>query len=279
MHRLATPIIIALAAAAGTTTAQLTLPPTAPKPERPEYIPPSERVQQPPEAATNQFDPTSVDFTPIYTINDDGTITDPVVQYEIASLKNNPLIDEELWEFLDVILDERREEMEFVAHQYPRQCIDAITTLIPSFDIEIEATRTALATVTSSLTQPSGLIAWVQSQGVLTDEMVQLSQFIVSDYTQAKMMNIKANAPEDATEFDVVNLQARFLVRGGISEPLRGFGRLARFVIENNPGLIENEDDVLALRGDEFLDAVAKALSPIEDEKLEQLFIDAHNNN
>ncbi|RNC80259.1 MAG: hypothetical protein ED559_00110 [Phycisphaera sp.] len=279
MHRLATPLIIALAATAGTTSAQLTLPPTAPKPERPEYIPPSERVQQPPEAPTNQFNPTSVEYTSIYTVNDDGTITGPTKHFEIAALKNNPLIDEELWEFLDVILEERSEEMEVVAHKYPRQCIDAITTLIPKFDVEDEATRTSLANVTSSLTQPTGLISWVQTQGVLTDEMVQMSQFIANDYTQTMMMNIKNNAPKDLTELEVISLQARFLVRGGIDEPLRGFGRLARFVIENNPGLVENADEILALQGNEFIDDAAKALSPIEDQKLQQLFLEAHNNN
>lgn len=279
MHRLATPLIIALAAAAGTTSAQLTLPPTAPKPERPEYVPPSERVQQRPETPANQFNPASVEYERIYTVNDDGTITGPVKNFEVAALENNPLIDEELWEFLDIILEERREEMEVVAHKYPRECIDAITTLIPNFDVEDEATRTALADVTTSLTQPSGLVAWVQSQGVLTDEMVQMSQFISNEYTQSKMASIRSTASKDLTELELVSLQARFLVRSGIAEPIRGFGRLARFVIENNPGLVENENEVLALQGNEFIDAAAKALSPIEDDKLVQLFLDAHNNN
>ncbi|GAB5497664.1 MAG: hypothetical protein Phyf2KO_27440 [Phycisphaerales bacterium] len=279
MNRLATPLIIALAAAAGTTSAQLTLPPTAPKPERPEYVPPSERIQQQAEQAANQFNPASVEYTKIYTVNDDGTITGPTNHFEIAALKNNPLIDEELWEFLDVILQERREEMEVVSHKYPRQCIQAVTELIPNFDVRDESTRTALADVTTSLNQPTGLIAWVQTQGVLTDEMVQMSQHIANEYTQAMMMNIKANAPADLEELEVINLQARFLVRGGIAEPLRGFARLAQYVIKNNPGLVENADEILALKGNEFIDAAAKALSHVEDEKLEALFLEAHENN
>lgn len=279
MHRLATPFIIAIVAASGTASAQLTLPPTAPKPERPEYVPPAQRTQQQAEAPTNTFDPSQVEYEPIYTVNDDGTITDPVDHFEIAALKNTPLIDEELWEFLDVILEERREEMELVAHKFPRQCIEAVTTLIPNFDVSKESTRTALADVTSSLNQPTGLISWIQSQGVLTEDMVKMAQFIANDYTQTKMQSIQANAPEGIKELDLVSLQARFLVRGGIAEPLRGFGRLARYVIEHNPDLVENADEILSLKGDKFIDAAAKALAPLEDEQLEKLFLEAHNNN
>lgn len=278
MHRLATPIFIALLTTAAPAAAQLTIPPSAPRPERPEYVPLSERQQQSANPGRPAFDPSSIDFKPIYTIADDGSIIHPAEHYEIAAVRNNPLVDEELWEFIEVLLEEREEELAIIAHQYPNQAIQAITSLIPNFDITKESTRVELAEVTSVLTQPTGLIPWLAEQGILTQEMVAMSQHIATDYTQATMQHITANAPEGASADDITSLQARFLVKSGIAEALYAFGRLAREVIENNPEIVDNPDELLAKQGREFVDAAAYALKPVDDEKLNTLFEEAYNN-
>lgn len=283
MHRCSKSLLVALALAttAGTAAGQLTLPPAGPRPERPEYIPPAERQQraaQQQAAAKSNFDPSTVEFEPIYTVAEDGSIIEPVEHYEIAALRNNPLIDEELWEFIDVLLEEREEEMEVVVHVYPRECIEAVTTVIPNFDVRDESTRIPLGDITNAINQPSGLIAWLGEQGILTEDIQQMTHYISTDYTQAIMGYLKESAPEDFEELEVVNLQAHFLVRQGLAEPLRGFGRLARRVVESHPELVENPEELLKLKGDKFVDAVAKALAPLEDVVLTQLFIEAHEN-
>ena len=285
MQRPNTPIFAALliATTAGSAAGQITIPPTAARPDRPAYVPRAERAnqqqQQQAEAATkSNFDPTSVEYTPVYTVADDGSIIGPIEHYEIMALRNNPLIDDDLWDFLDVLLADREEEMEIVAHVYPRVCIDAVTTVIPGFDIVDESTRIPLGDITNAINQPTGLIAWLQTQGVLTAEMQQMSHHISTDYTQAAMTNLKETAPSDFDELQITNLQARFLVRQGLAEPLRGFGRLARRVIIAHPGLVENQAELLELQGDAFVDAVAKALSVQTDEELMKLFLEAHEN-
>jgi len=94
------------------------------------------------------------------------------------------------------------------------------------------------------------------------------------------MQSIKDTAPEGASNDEVTNLQSKFLLRHGLSEPLEAFGRLARRAIESNPSLVENADDILALKGDEFLKAAAAALAPLSDEDLKaaitKAYEDAH---
>jgi hypothetical protein len=287
MYRCSKSILVALALAttAGTAASQLTLPPTSAKPERPAYVPPAERAQQQQQATEDAtppkstFDPSSVEFEPVYTTADDGTITGPIEHYEIAALRNNPLIDEDLWEFLDLLLEDRAQEMEVVTHVYPRQCIDAVTTVIPAFDVRDESTRTPLGDITNVINQPMGLIAWLDTQGVITEDMQMMSHHIATDYTQVMMADIKANAPDGLEELEIVNLQAHFLVRQGLAEPLRGFGRLARRVIEAHPEVVKNPNELLVLKGDKFVDEAAKALAPLEDIVLTQLFLEAHENN
>lgn len=267
--------------------AQSTLPPPPKRPSLPEYVPPAKRERAP--ANTNQarpnntapkFDPTKVEFTPIWKRLDDGTVVGSDDYYEIAAIKNNPLVDEDLWSFIEVLLEDRQKEMEFVAQAHPRECVKALTTAIANFDINDQASQRVVGEIAMALNQPGGFIGYLVEQGMISQEMGTMSHHIASDYTTNMINGISENAPEGATNDDITNLQSKFLLRHGLSEQLEAFGRLARRAIESNPSLVENANDILALEGNEFLNAVAAALAPLSDEELKaaitKAYEDAH---
>ncbi len=267
--------------------AQSTLPPPPKRPALPEYTPPAQRERAPatanqgkPNTATPKFDPTTVEFTPIWHKLSDGTVVGPDDYYEIAALKNNPMIDEDLWSFIEVLLEDRHKEMDFVAQAHPRQCVKALTTAIANFDINDKSTQQALGDVAMALNQPGGFIGYLVEQGMISQDMGTMSHHIATDYTFTMMQSIKDTAPDGATNDEVTNIQSKFLLRHGLSEPLEAFGRLSRRAIESNPSLVENADDILALKGDDFLKAAAAALAPLSDEELRsaitRAYEDAH---
>lgn len=284
MHSVRT-ALLALALASGSAqsaSAQAVLPPPPARPPLPEYVPPSQRPQRPAPAAQqtqpakSSFDPSTVEFAPIWTMGSDGSIQGPQEHYELAAIRSNPLLTEDVWDFVEALLVEREREMELVAQAHPRQCIDAVTTVIPGFDIMDESTRSPLSDIAIALNQPGGLIGYLSEQGLLTPEMTQMSHYIAMDYTQGVMNGIKASQPEGTPDSTVTTLQSRFLVRQGLAEPLRGFGRLARRAIEADPSLVTNADDLLALEGDAFIDAAAAALAPLPDEDLKRVLTEAY---
>lgn len=276
--------LLALALSAGTipsASAQTVLPPPPARPPLPEYVPPSQRPQRPAQAqptqpAKSSFDPSTVEFTPIWTMGSDGSIQGPREHYELAAIRSNPLVTEDVWDFVEALLEERDREMELVAQAHPRQCIDAVTTVIPGFDIMDESTRSPLSDIAIALNQPGGLIGYLSEQGLLTPEMTQMSHYIAMDYTQNVMNGIKASQPEGTPDSTVTTLQSRFLVRQGLAEPLRGFGRLARRAIEADPSLVTNAGELLAIEGDAFIDAAAAALAPLSDEDLKRVLTEAY---
>lgn len=267
------------AAAIPSAAAQSTLPPPPKRPPLPEYVPPTQRER--PNANPNanptqpKFDPSKVEFEPIWTVNDDGSVTGPDEFYEVAALRNNPLIDEDLWSFIEVLLEDRNKEMEFVALAHPRVCVDALTHVIEEFDVNDAPTRTALGDVAQALNQPGGFIGYLVEQGMITQDMGVMSQYIASEYTLKVMQGIKADMP-DASQDDVTSVQSQFLITQGLLEPLMGFGRLARRAIEANPDLVDNADQILALKDDAFNKAAAEALAPLSNEELKKVLTDAY---
>lgn len=285
------PSLIALLLAAGLAplaSAQTLLPPPPARPEPPEYVPPSKRPQRPAPAAhpTRQaqpaqttrpaFDPTTVGFTPIWTTGEDGSIQGPSEYYEIAAIRNNPLVDPDVLDIIDALLEDRAREMELVALSNARVCVDALTAVIPGFDVSDESTRTPLGVVATALAQPGGLVGYLAEQGLLSPEMSQMSNFIGMNYTQALLAEVLTSAPEGASQDEITTLQSQFLIRHGLSEPLLGFGRLARRAIEADPSLAQNPDELLALEGDAFVDAAAYALAHLSDDELKRTLTQAY---
>lgn len=276
------PSLVALLLAAGLAplaSAQTLLPPPPARPERPEYVPPSQRpapAAQPAQPARPAFDPTTVQFTPIWTAGDDGSIRGPGEYYEIAAIRNNPLVDADVMDIIDALLEDRAREMELVALSNARVCVDALTTVIPGFDVSDESTRTPLGVVATALAQPGGLVGYLAEQGLLSPEMTQMSNFIGMNYTQALLAEVLTSAPEGASQDQITTLQSQFLIRHGLSEPLLGLGRLARRAIEADPSLVQNPDELLALDGDAFVDAAAYALAHLADDELKHVLTQAY---
>ncbi len=278
--------IVAITIGAGmalSADAQTTLPPPPERPALPEYVPPAKRERpqaNPGQARQNQaapkFDPTTVEFEPIWHALDDGTIVGPDGYYEVAALKNNPLIDEDLWSFIEVLLEDRHKEMELVAQAHPRECVVAVTTAITQFDVRDESSRIPLANVSLALNQPGGVIGYLAEQGIISPEMSTMSHHIAMDYTRNTMAGIEASLPEGTEPLVIVNHQSKFLVRQGLAEPLMAFGRLARRAIESDPSLVENAEELLALEGDAFVDASAAALAHLSDEELKAVITKAY---
>ncbi len=277
--------LAALSIGAGTTlgaSAQSTLPPPPKRPALPEYVPPSERPQTQAPAAQNprtnvpKFDPSTVEFEPIWHTADDGSIVGPDEYYELAALRANPMIESDQWEFIEVLLEDRYREMELVAQAHPRACVDAVTTVIRDFDITDESTRVPLGDVAMVLNQPGGIIGYLSEQGVISEEMSIMTHHIAMDYTRNMMAGIAQAQPEGSNNDDITSAQSRFLMRQGLAEPLMGFGRLARHAIESNPSLVENADEILAKQDDEFVEAAGWALAPLSDEELQRVITEAY---
>ncbi|HED53036.1 MAG TPA: hypothetical protein ENJ00_02390 [Phycisphaerales bacterium] len=256
---------------AGAVGAQVTLPPPAPRPEMPEYVPPSQRVDEEEPA----FDPSSVEFDPIWTLDEDGKVVGPDGLAEIAALRHNPLITEDLFPIIETILEDRAKEMDTKVFVYPRKAIDALTGAIDNFDVRKEDTRNVMGEIANSLNVSEGLVSWLRDQGLITEEMSMVSFNIMQDYTKRTMDQIAASMP-DADQLDLISHQSRFLVRLGLQEPLSAFGRLSRKVLELHPDVVENAAELLELKGRDFLDEVAKALKPLDDDQLKALFKEAY---
>lgn len=267
--------------------AQSALPPPPPRPALPEYVPLSERPQRPaapqeqapqPQQAQAEpaFDPTTVDFDPIWTAGADGAIVGPDTYPELAAIENNPLIDEDQRDFVEALIEVREAEMELVAQAHPRVCIDAVTKAIPNFDVSIEATRVPLGDVAVKLNQPQGLIDTLAEQGVLSPEMASMSHYIAMDYTRSTLESIPATLPEAASKDKITSAQSRVLIRQGLSEPLAAFGRLARRAIEADPSLVENADQLLTIEGEAFIEAAAYALAPLPEDRLQAAITGAY---
>ncbi len=277
---------IALTIGAGSSlgaSAQSTLPPPPKRPPLPEYVPPAERPAPRAPAAQNpranqqpKFDPNTVEFEPIWHTADDGSVVDPKEHYEIAALKANPMVQDDQWDFIEVLLEDRQREMELVAQAHPRACVSALTTVIRDFDIADESTRIPLGDIALVLNQPDGIIGYLAEQGVISEEMNMMTHHIAMDYTRNKMANIATSQPEGTSNDDITSAQSRFLMRQGLAEPLMGFGRLARRAIEADPSLVENPEDLLAKQGDEFDEAAAWALAPLSDEELARVITEAY---
>lgn len=277
--------LIALTITAGSAlgaSAQSTLPPPPKRPPLPDYVPPSERPQVKPPVAQNpranlpKFDPSSIEYEPIWHTTDDGTVVGPSEYYELAALKANPMIDKDQWEFIEVLLEDRNREMELVAQAHPRACVDAVTTVIRDFDITDESTRVPLGDIALVLNQPGGMIGFLSEQGVISEEATVMTHHIAMDFTHNMMAGIAQSQPEGTSLDDTTSAQSRFLMRQGLAEPLMGFGRLARQAIESNPSLVENADDVLSKEGEEFITAAGWALAPLSDEELQRVITEAY---
>lgn len=263
--------------------AQSTLPPPPPRPAMPEYVPPSQRPApaqarpaRPADQARPAFDPKTVEFEPIWSTGDDGSFIGPDTYAELAALRNNPLISQDQWDFVQALIDEREAEMELVAQSHPRACVEALTSAIAAFDINDQASRTRLADIALVLNQPRGIIDTIAEQGVLSPEMAAMAHHITMDFTFGALNAIPASLGEDANPDEVTNLQSRFLMRQGLTEPLAAFGRLARRAIEANPSLVDNPDALLAIKGNAFIDEAARALAPLDDDTLKAAITGAY---
>lgn len=270
--------LVLLAGLSADAVAQVVTPPPAPKPKE-EYTPPAERPAPPPrpsrpeqqtQNAEPAFDPTTVEFEPIYTTAEDGTITGPEGVVEVAAVMNNPLVDEDIKIVIEELLAERREQAEQVVIANPREAIEFASGVIDRMDFADRATVEAVASVAQELQMGEGVIADLANQGVLTEKARLMSVHIWQDYNKAVTASLTARLGDSEEPNALLNAQSRFLMNVSMEEIAFAFDRVARRALERLDS--EAASDALELEGTEFRRAAGEVLGELSDERLDEVF-------
>lgn len=270
---------LALVVLAGITVdaaAQMVTPPPAPKPKE-EYIPPSERQTPPPtraiqpaQAAEPAFDPSTVEFEPIYTRAEDGTVVAPAGAIEVAAIMNNPLIDEDIRFVIEELLKERQARAEAVVIASPREAIELALGVVDTMDFADRSTVENVARVAQELQLGGGVIADLMSQGVLTEQARAMSVHIWQDYNRAVTAELAEKFADSEEPNALLNAQSRFLMGASMQEIELAFDRVARRAMMK----LENAEarQALNLEGQSFRRAAGAVLGRLSDERLQEVF-------
>ncbi len=273
--------LVVLAGVGFDAAAQMVTPAPAPKPKE-EYVPPAQREPARPAARPAQptqpttqpaepaFDPSTVEFEPIYTLDADGTIVPPEGAVEIAAIMNNPLIDEEVRFLIEELLKEREQQAEALVIANPREAIELGGGIIETMDFGDRTTVEQIARVAQELQLGGGAIADLMNLGVLTEQSRAMSVHIWQDYNHAVTAELAARHEGSEEPNALLNAQSRFLMGASMQEVELAFDRVARRALER---LETNEArQALNLEGQRFRRAAAEVLSDLSDEQLAEVF-------
>ncbi|MGP1273337.1 MAG: hypothetical protein ACTS22_08375 [Phycisphaerales bacterium] len=260
----AAPAVIAAGVAAGLAVGsahgQLVTPPPPARPVE-TYTPPP-----PPPPPEPVFDPSAIEFTPIYTRDADGKIVGPDGPPEIASLRNNPLIPEDLWPVVEALLEERAARYDLRVVQNPRLAVRLAAGETEEFDVSDTTTIERISELARALGPEAGPVREIAMQGVITEDMSQMSMYIWRDYSQAQIAEFVMSTRDSEDENAALNLQSRFLLRVSMAEALEAFDRVARRALE-----AEGSDEakrIVALQGEAFRAAAVEYLGAMDDDTL-----------
>lgn len=260
---------------AGQAAAQVVTPPPAPR-VREEYIPPSERPA--PEPAPRpaepvqapKFDPAAVEFERIYTLAEDGTLVLPEGPAEIAAIKANPLIPEDLWPVIDAMFQDRAAQMDTIVANAPRAAVKFAAGAIDRLEIGNQDSLREAAEISQALAPREGPIQVLASAGVITDEMRDMSSHIWQDLYQTVLKDIQRRAESGEAGASALDLQSRFLMNVSLQEAGAAFDRVARAAL----ALLDSPEAVkaLTLDGAEFRAEAGAILGRLSDERLAEVF-------
>ncbi|MEM9166949.1 MAG: hypothetical protein AAGB48_07965 [Planctomycetota bacterium] len=268
-------VAVALALAAGSGSGQIVTPAPPPQPE-PNYTPiadrpppPIRQAAAPAEPAEPAFDPSTVEFEPIYRV-ENGALIRPEEGGELASLKANPLIPDDLRPVIDALLEDRVRAMYNVIIVNPREAVRLAQGEARTIDVGDRASLEAVAQLAREFGPQGGAITTMLQQGVITDDMAQMSRHIWQDYSQAASASIMERFRDAEDPNDQLREQARFLM----NESLTGAYNAIETVFRQVLGGLGTPDaaEALALEGDAFLEAAGNLLSERSDEELTELF-------
>lgn len=272
---------LALVVAAGVTfdaAAQMVTPPPAAKPKE-EYTPPPPPPEpaarpvtttEPAEPAEPAFDPSTVEFEPIYTRDADGRVVPPAGVVEVAAILNNPLIGDDIRIVIDELLKERERRAETVVIGSPREAIEVALGVVDTMDFAERSTVENIARVAQELQMGGGVIADMLNQGVLTDQARAMSIYIWQDYNEAMTAQLAADFAESEEANALLNAQSRFLMGASMEEVEFAFDRVARRALMR----LETAEakEALNLDGDAFRAAAGEVLDALSDEQLDEVF-------
>ncbi|MEL6499411.1 MAG: hypothetical protein AAFZ67_00425 [Planctomycetota bacterium] len=266
--------VVLAAGVSASAVAQMVTPAPPPKPEE-EYTPPPQRepvrpVARPAEPAEPAFDPTTVEFEPIFSTGDDGTIVHPEGAVEYAAIRNNPLIDDDVRFLIDELLIERDAKAEAVVIGSPREAIELGLGIVETMDFGDRTTVENIARVAQELQMGGGAIADLANQGVLTDQARAMSVHIWQTYNQAVTAELTARFEGSEEPNALLNAQSRYLMGASMQEIDLAFDRVARRALErlDNP----EAGTALNLEGVEFRRVAAAILDRLSDERLAKVF-------
>lgn len=268
--------LVVLAGFSASAAAQMVTPPPAPKPKE-EYTPPPERQTPTPPPTTRTttttaepaFDPTTVEFEPIFTRNEDGTIEGPDRLVEAAAIMNNPLVDEEIRPLIEELIDERRARAVTVVTNSPREAIEFAQGVVDRMDFADRETVNEVARVAQELQMGDGIIADLANQGLLTDQARMMSVHIWQNYNQAVTASLAEQYGDSDDPNALLNAQSRFLMNVSMEEIGAAFDCVARGALERLDS--PEAEAALKLEGTEFRREAGAILSRLSDERLAEV--------
>jgi hypothetical protein len=253
--------------------AQIVTPAPAPKPKE-EYTPPPPPAPRPAarpaaEPAQPEFDPSTVEFEPIYTRTDDGEIVPVHPVVEVAAIMNNPLVDEDIRIVIDELIKERQSRAETIIRSNPRDAVAFGAGVVDRMDFANRATVEEVAAVAQNLQMGDGVIVDLAKQGVLTDQARMMSLHIWQDYNQAKTAALAEKYAEAEDPNALLNEQSRFLMNVSMQEIAQAFDRVARSAL----GELDSPEAEAALKldGIEFRREAAAILGRLDDDRLDEV--------
>lgn len=270
---------LALALSAGLSfgaAAQMVTPPPPPTPEE-EYTPPAERERPAPppvtraaEPAEPAFDPSTVEFEPIFGRDENGKIIHPTDAIEVVAIRNNPLIGDDIRFVIDELLIERGKRAETVVIGAPREAIEVALGIIDTMDFGDRSTVENVARVATELQLDGGVIADLAKQGVLTEQARLMSVHMWQDYNRAVNIELAETFADSEEPNALLNAQSRYLMGASMQEIQLAFGRVARRALMQ----LETAEakEALNLEGQAFREAAGEILSQLDDERLAEVF-------
>ncbi|MEM8758676.1 MAG: hypothetical protein AAGF47_12965, partial [Planctomycetota bacterium] len=254
-----------------------TTPPPPPRPAdeftpRPQPARPAQptRAPQPTRPAEPAFDPTSVEFQPIYITNDDGTIAPPPGISELAAMRSNPLISDDLWPVLEVLLEERYADFNTRVINNPRRAVRIAAGEADNIDVGDRESLQGIAELSGPFDPQGGPITYLANQGVLDENMATMSRHIWRDYSNAMNVQIMEIAGDSDDQNEQLNMQARFLFSEGLGETYAAIDRVFRVVLMDLDS--PEAKDAMRLTGGAFRKAAAAVLEDKSDDELAELF-------
>ncbi|MEO1583445.1 MAG: hypothetical protein AAFR96_02600 [Planctomycetota bacterium] len=262
---------VLFAGLSGQAAAQVVTPPPAPKPKE-EYTPPPPPAPRPaaqPREVEPAFDPSTVEFDPIYTRDDEGTIVGPEGNVEVAAVLNNPLVAEDVRPIIEELLKERDAQAEEIVIREPRAAIEYAGGVVDRMDFAERATIEAVSTVAQALQLGDGVIVDLANQGLLSEQGRIMSVHIWQDYNKAVTAELAATFPDSEEPNALLNAQSRYLMNTSMQEIGLAFDRVARRALARLDS--PEAEAALAIEGDGFRAEAGSVLGRLSDERLAEV--------